>query len=264
LAERLSGKTFMVVGAAGNLGPSWVQSLLEEGATVLALGLGVHTDLVLAALVDEHPQDLFSAELDVTQDIDLASLIRDLAWDEPGGKVDGVVFNSGIDSLPGTGRGSLEEYGRDEWDRLFQVNVIGVMATFNGLLPALGDPSSVVMLGSLYGLVSPKPELYSHFNDGAGSIKHPAYGASKAALVAAARQYGTHLAGRGIRVNTLTLGGVAAGQDPDFVEKFENHVPQAKMLTMGDIAGAMVFLLSDDSRGMTGQNVIVDGGFTAW
>jgi len=116
----------------------------------------------------------------------------------------------------------------------------------------------------LYGLVSPKPGLYSHFNDGAGSIKHPAYGASKAALVAAARQYGTHLAGRGIRVNTLTLGGVAGGQDANFVEKFKNHVPQAKMLTIEDIAGAMVFLLSDDSRGMTGQNVIVDGGFTAW
>lgn len=264
MPERLLGKTFMVVGAAGNLGPSWVQTLLDEGATVLALGLGVHSDPALGALSEKHPTALRSAELDVTQDIDLLALYQDLGRDEPGGKIDGVVFNSGIDSLPGTGRRSLEEYDRSEWDRLFQVNVIGVMTTFNGLLPMLGDPSSVVMLGSLYGLVSPKPELYSHFNDGAGSIKHPAYGASKAALVAAARQYGTHLAGRGIRVNTLTLGGVAAGQDADFVEKFENHVPQAKMLTMEDIAGAMVFLLSDDSRGMTGQNVIVDGGFTAW
>jgi len=254
----------MVVGAAGNLGPSWVQTLLDEGATVLALGLGLHADGALRSLLEKHPTTLLSAELDVTQDIDLVSVSQDLGWDGPGGKIDGVVFNSGVDSLPGTGRRSLEEYDRREWDRLFQVNVIGVMATFNGLLPMLGDPSSVVMLGSLYGLVSPKPELYSHFNDGAGSIKHPAYGASKAALVAAARQYGTHLAGRGIRVNTLTLGGVAAGQDVDFVEKFENHVPQAKMLTMDDIAGAMVFLLSNDSRGMTGQNVIVDGGFTAW
>jgi len=264
LPERLSGKTFMVVGAAGNLGPSWVQTLLDEGATVLALGLGVHSDRALSALSEKHPTALFSAELDVTHDVDLLALSHDLGWNESAGKIDGVVFNSGIDSLPGTGRGSLEEYDRHEWNRLFQVNVIGVMVTFNGLLPILGDPSSVVMLGSLYGLVSPKPGLYSHFNDGAGSIKHPAYGASKAALVAAARQYGTHLAGRGIRVNTLTLGGVAGGQDANFVEKFKNHVPQAKMLTIEDIAGAMVFLLSDDSRGMTGQNVIVDGGFTAW
>ena len=65
-------------------------------------------------------------------------------------------------------------------------------------------------------------------------------------------------------MNTLTLGGVAAGQDPEFVDKFEQHVPQARMLSIADITPAMVYLLSDDSQGMTGQNMIVDGGFTAW
>jgi enoyl-[acyl-carrier-protein] reductase (NADH) len=62
----------------------------------------------------------------------------------------------------------------------------------------------------------------------------------------------------------LTLGGVAAGQDEEFVRKFENHVPQATMLKTQELTGSMIFLLSDDSRPMTGHNLIVDGGFTAW
>ena len=261
LPNRLAGKKVMVVGAAGNLGPSWVESLLQEGATVLSVGLGVHDDEALQSLARDYPGSVASAELDVTIDVALGKFLSELGTSGP---IDGIVFNSGIDSVPGSGKRHLTEYKRNDWDKVFQVNVIGVMSTFNFLIPLLGNPSSVVMLGSLYGLVSPKPALYSHFDEGRGSLKHPAYGASKAALVAAARQYGTHLQPEGIRVNTLTLGGVAAGQYPEFVDKFEQHVPQARMLSVADITPAMVYLLSDDSRGMTGQNMIVDGGFTAW
>jgi len=264
LPDRLLGKTVLVVGAAGNLGPTWVSTLLAEGATVLGVGLGVASDKELVRLGETWGEKLRCHEVDITSDVDLAELADSLGFPLVGGSVHGVVMNAGIDSIPGTGETSLEDYDRTEWERLFRVNVFGVIGMMNTLIPVLANPSSVVMLGSLYGLVSPKPELYSHFNSGKGSIKHPAYGASKAALVAAARQYATHYAGSGIRVNTLTLGGVAAGQDEDFVRKFESHVPQGTMLTTNGIVGAMVFLLSDDSRGMTGHNMVVDGGFTAW
>jgi NAD(P)-dependent dehydrogenase (short-subunit alcohol dehydrogenase family) len=151
-----------------------------------------------------------------------------------------------------------------EWERVFRVNVFGVVAILNTLLPALANPSSVALLGSLYGIVSPKPALYSHFNGGAGSLKHPAYGASKAALVALGRQYATHLAPEGVRVNTLTLGGVEAGQDSEFMAKFGQHTPTGQMLSVEDVLGPLVFLMSDDSVAMTGHNLVVDGGFTAW
>lgn len=264
MPKRLTGKTVLVVGAAGNLGPVWVEAFLREGAMVLGVGLGTSKDVRLTELGRKNPSQLALAEVDITQDTSREEMGQRLGHPLGEGTLDGVVFNSGIDSLPGTGRTALEDYGRDEWDTMFRVNVVGVVATLNTLLPAFKDPSSAVMLGSLYGIVSPKPDLYSHFNEGVGSVKHPAYGASKAALVATARQYATHLAPRGIRVNTLTLGGVAAGQDEEFVRKFENHVPQATMLKTQELTGSMIFLLSDDSRPMTGHNLIVDGGFTAW
>jgi NAD(P)-dependent dehydrogenase (short-subunit alcohol dehydrogenase family) len=180
------------------------------------------------------------------------------------GSVHGVVLNAGIDSVPGTGKTTLADYSFDDWQSMFAVNVFGVVGVLNSLLPYLANPSSVVTLGSMYGVVSPKAEMYAHFSEGTGSLKNPAYGASKAALLALTKQYGTYLAPKGIRVNMLTLGGVAAGQDSQFVAKFEGHVPQGRMVPREELPGSLVYLLSDDSLSMTGQNLIVDGGYTTW
>lgn len=264
MPKRLTGKTLVVVGAAGNLGPRWVRVLRDEGATVIGLGLGVDADTELAALVGESPDQVLLGEVDITHEATLEGLSSACGRDLTPGSVHGVVMNAGIDSLPGSGKISLAEYDMAEWERVFRVNVFGVVGMLNTLTPALADPSSVALLGSLYGIVSPKPALYSHFNDGAGSLKHPAYGASKAALVAIGRQYATHLAPQGIRVNTLTLGGVAAGQDPEFVTKFGWHMPTGQMLSAEDLGGPLVFLMSEDSVAMTGHNLVVDGGFSAW
>jgi NAD(P)-dependent dehydrogenase (short-subunit alcohol dehydrogenase family) len=62
----------------------------------------------------------------------------------------------------------------------------------------------------------------------------------------------------------LTLGGVAAGQDPEFVSKFVDHVPQGRMVERDELPGALIFLISDDSSAMTGHNLVVDGGYTTW
>lgn len=264
MPKRLNGKTIVVVGAAGNLGPRWVRGLLDEGARVVGVGLGVSADGDLAQCLSDYPGQLVTGEVDITQPMSLEGFGSACGIVLEPRSVDGVVMSAGIDSLPGTGKQSLTDYDMAEWDRVFRVNVFGVIAVLNTLVPALANPSSVAFLGSLYGIVSPKPALYSHFNDGAGSIKHPAYGASKAALVAAGRQYATHLAPHGVRVNTLTLGGVAAGQDSDFVHKFGEHVPSGTMLAAGDVIGPLIFLMSDDSVAMTGHNLVVDGGFTAW
>lgn len=263
MPNRLSGKTVLVVGADGNLGPMWVESLLSEGATVWGLGLNARQDSALAGLTQRYSA-LVIGDLDIAQPQSLKEITESLGVSGDKDRLDGVILNAGIDSIPGTGKTHLEEYDMAEWLRVFSVNVFGVVGILNSVLSLLSNPSSVVMLGSLYGLVSPNPALYSHFDGGKGSLKHPAYGASKAALLAVAKQYGTHLAPRGIRVNTLTLGGVEAGQDEQFVAKFKALVPQGRMLTKEELSGAMVFLLSDDSLAMTAQNVIVDGGFTSW
>jgi NAD(P)-dependent dehydrogenase (short-subunit alcohol dehydrogenase family) len=116
----------------------------------------------------------------------------------------------------------------------------------------------------MYAIVSPSPSLYSHFNSGLGSIKNPAYGASKAALISLCNQYATHFAPTGQRFNLLTLGGIAGSQDEEFKEKFNRKVPMQRMGNPDELGGALVFLLSSASSYMTGHNLILDGGFTKW
>jgi NAD(P)-dependent dehydrogenase (short-subunit alcohol dehydrogenase family) len=262
LGSRLDGKTVVVVGAAGNLGPVWLKALLDEGAHVVGCGLGTTTDSALVAMASTAAERLGLVELDIAQP-DLPGF-NGLVGSLTKGSVHGIVLNAGIDSIPGTGKTTLADYSFDDWQSMFAVNLFGVVGALNSLLPYLANPSSVVTLGSMYGVVSPKAEMYSHFNDGTGSMKNPAYGASKAALLAVTQQYGTYLAPKGIRVNMLTLGGVAAGQDSQFVAKFEGHVPQGRMVPRTELPGSLVYLISDDSLSMTGHNLIVDGGYTTW
>ena len=262
LASRLAGKTVVVVGAGGNLGPVWVRSLLDEGASVVACGLGATDDPGLAALAKDHGSNIEIVDLDIAapSGVDATAVLGSRAP----GSVSGLVLNAGIDSVPGTGKLALSDYSVADWQSVFDVNVFGVVSALNAVVPYLASPSSVVTLGSMYGLVSPKPSLYSHFNGGKGSMKNPAYGASKAALLEITKQYATYLAPQGVRVNMLTLGGVEAGQDPEFVSKFVAHVPQGRMVPRQELPGALTFLLSDDSLSMTGHNLVVDGGYTAW
>lgn len=264
LTNRLSNKSILLVGAVGNLGPEWARALLEEGALVYAVGLETRDNSDLARLSLEFPESLFRGDVDVTATVSVEAIERALSVPEGTLRLDGVVLNAGIDSPPGANNSEVFSFDASEWERIFRVNVFGAVNVLSAVVGSMNSPSAAVAVGSIYGLISPRVDLYDHFFDGAGAIKHPAYGASKAALLSIVRQFGTHLAPRGIRVNALTLGGVEGAQDPTFVEKFVNQVPQRRMVPLGEISGAMVFLLSDDSLSMNSQNLVIDGGYSAW
>jgi NAD(P)-dependent dehydrogenase (short-subunit alcohol dehydrogenase family) len=106
--------------------------------------------------------------------------------------------------------------------------------------------------------------LYSHFNDGKGATKNPAYAASKAALASAVRQYGTNLASRGLRVNMLSPGGVLGAQDEHFLTKFRSKTPSGKMINPAILGDHLVYLLSYMSTSLVGQNLIIDDGYSVW
>lgn len=264
LPRRLENKTVLIVGAAGNLGPVWVQAALAEGARVIGLGLGVDSDEKLAALVHSHPDSVDLYEVDLTAGFDVNQFMEDLLRTRGISKWDGLVLNAGKDSPPGSGRAEVAEYSPEDWREVFEINVFSLVRVINEMLPFLGNPSSVVSIGSIYALVSPKPELYSHFFSGSGFCKNPAYGASKAAMLATVRQYATHLIENRVRFNTLTLGGVEGNQDEEFIRKFSSHSPQGGLIDSNALGGALIFLLSNDASHMTGHNLVVDGGYTSW
>lgn len=249
----------IVVGAAGNLGPTWCKGLLDKGASVIGIGLNCSEDSNISTLLFEHPDRFRIFETDITSQ--LPKHLTEILAVNP---IDGIVMSSGIDSVPGAGKSDITNYSFDEWVRILTINVAGVANCLNQLIPFLNEQSSVVLIGSMYGIVSPQPNLYSHYMEGKGTVKNPAYGASKAALIAMCKQYSTHLADKGIRFNLLTPGGIAGNQDEEFVHKFNNQVPLSRMGEREELTPSLLFLLSDDSSYITGHNLVADGGYSNW
>ena len=159
-----------------------------------------------------------------------------------------LVNNAGIDQPPDSpgGRHHLHELPIDEFRRMVEVNLLGtfqVTQVFGERMAAHGG-GSIINIGSLYASVSPDPHFYDHLAGNAPFIKSPAYGASKAAVVNLSKFFATHWAGRGVRVNTLSPGGVLAGQDEQFKAKYGARVPLGRMADAEDLKGPLVFLAS--------------------
>jgi len=264
---RLDGRVALVTGVGGRLGPVWGEALLEAGATVVGLERpGAPPSPGLAALRERFgPGRLRVYEGDVR---DRAALLgaRDRIAAETGAP--GVVVNNaGIDQPPVAGTfHRLEEVPAEAFRGVLDVNVLGafqVMQVF-GVDMVRAGRGSIVNIGSLYAEVSPDPRLYDHIRADPPFLKPPAYGASKAALVNLTRYFAAHWGPYGVRVNALSPGGVLAGQDGEFRRKFSARVPLGRMASVEDLGGPLVFLASEASAYVTGINLMVDGGFTAW
>jgi NAD(P)-dependent dehydrogenase (short-subunit alcohol dehydrogenase family) len=263
----LSNQVAIVTGAFGKLGPLWSGALIDAGATVVALDRPAATPSpAFAALQARHDESrLVVLQGDVTDRRSLED-----ALDRCRARVGApsvLVNNAGIDQPPGAVASQrLEEIPVDIARNIFEVNVLGAFQctqVFGGEMVRAGR-GSVINIGSLYASVSPDAHFYDHIPTDPPFLKPPAYGASKAALVNLTKYFATHWGPAGVRVNALSPGGVAGGQDPEFIRKFCARVPLGRMAELEDLVGPLVFLASDASAYVTGIELRVDGGFTAW
>ncbi|MGW3735402.1 SDR family oxidoreductase [Streptomyces sp. NPDC005148] len=254
----LSGEVAVVTGSSGRLGQVWTAALVGAGATVLGLDL----EPGQAAAGGPH----LSLRADVT---DRESLRRALAAAvEQAGPPSILVNNAGIDQPPGAETGSwlFEDIPDDLSARVLEVNTLGVLRvcqTFGADMARRGR-GSVINIGSLYGNVAPDTRLYEHIELDPPFLKPPAYGASKAGVSALTRYLAALWGPRGVRVNTLSPGGVLGGQDATFLERYTSRVPMRRMAEPDDLTGPLLFLASGMSSYVTGQELLVDGGFVCW
>jgi NAD(P)-dependent dehydrogenase (short-subunit alcohol dehydrogenase family) len=254
----VSGRVGIVTGGLGQLGSVYATGLAERGMRVAVFDLEA----------GETAEGVRSYRVDVTDRAALEDATRTVV--EELGAPQLLVNNAGLDSPPSAPAeevGPFESYPEESFDAVMDVNVKG---TFLGC-QVVGDVmaregrGSIVNISSIYGLLSPVQDLYAFRRErGETFVKPVAYSVSKSAILNLTRYLATYWARSGVRVNTLTLGGVFDDQPPEFLDAYAARAPMGRMLDAGEALGAIVFLASDASSYVTGANIVVDGGWSAW
>lgn len=265
---RLENKTVVLTGATGILGKAFAQGLAQHGARLALVDL------------DQSSLDAFAQDLSENYDV----MVKGYACDISNAKsvretVSKIAKDfSTIDVLHNNAASKsedldaffapFEDYSLEEWRKIMSVNIDGyfLMAQAVGKkMLEQGFGGSIIQTSSVYGVVAPDQRIYEGSSYLGRKINTPAvYSVSKSAVIGLTKYLASYWGAAKIRVNTLTPGGNESGQNDEFKKLYSARVPLGRMGHPPEMVGALLYLASDASKYVTGQNIVVDGGLSVW
>lgn len=270
----LTGRVAVVTGGAGLLGAEFCRTLASAGACVLVADLNAGAAEKLSAQLNAGSgvECALAAGVDVTQPESVQGMIHTAL--NTFGRVDILVNSAALDpkfdpqNAAGAARltsGAFEDYPLEAWRQALDVNLTGMFLCCQAAVrPMLEQQRGVIInICSMYGLVGPDQRLYAR-PEGPQQFKPAYYSVTKAGVLGLTRYLATYYAGQNLRVNALTPGGVYNGHDEVFLQAYAARSVLGRMAQKDEMNGALLFLASDASAYMTGANLVVDGGWTAW
>jgi 2-deoxy-D-gluconate 3-dehydrogenase len=267
----LSGRVAILTGGAGMLGRQYTRTLLEAGCKVVVADVSAEQATAAAreAMLDAGSEAV-GWGVDVRKKDAVEQMVAAVV--QRFGRLDVLINNAAIDpkfdsSVAAQQANTFEEYPLELWQQSLDVNLTGAFLCSQaaGKVMVREKRGVVVNICSTYGLVAPDQRLYQREGEAEQKLFKPAaYSVTKAGIAHLTRYLAVYWGNAGIRVNTLTPGGVFNSQDDEFVTKYAARTPLGRMAQQNEMNGAMLFLVSDASSYMTGANVVVDGGWTAW
>ena len=270
---RLRDRVAVVTGGAGLLGSQFCRTLAGAGASVIVADIDARGAQSLSDSLAQAGHTIQAVQTDVTSRDSVRKLVTTTL--DAFGRLD-ILVNSAVldpkfdpghisEALAADGSGAFESYPLEAWDRALQVNLTGVFLCCQAAVQPMLDQGRgvIINLSSIYGLAAPDQRMYQHPGKPA-QYKPVYYPVTKSAVLGLTRYLATYYAGKNIRVNALSPGGVFNGHDDDFVEAYSARSVLGRMAEKDEMNGALLFLASDASQYMTGANLVIDGGWTAW
>jgi 2-deoxy-D-gluconate 3-dehydrogenase len=265
---RLNGQIALVTGGVGLLGAEFCRTLAAAGASVAVLDLQAAKAETVAEEIRAAGGSALAVGADVTDPASLQRAVNHVQ--EKFGEIAVLVNSAALDpkfdpAHHETQSNAFEEFPLTVWEEAMRVNLTGVFLATQAVVRSMlrRGRGSVVSICSTYGLVGPDQRIYERTNR-PPQFKPVSYSVSKAGVLGFTRYLAAYYAGRNIRVNALTPGGVFQGHDGDFVARYSSRTMLGRMAEGHEMNAALLFLASDASSYMTGANLVVDGGWTAW
>lgn len=244
----LAGKNVVIVGGAGLLGSAFSRACAIEGANVIVADIDAKKGEALAKEISGRFE-----KMDISDPASIDALAKKM------GVVDGVI-NAAYPKTKNFGKHFKDAAIADMLADL-SLHIGGCLAIAKAFAPKMESQKdgSIVFMGSIYGVVAPRFQLY----EGTSMTIPAEYAAIKGGVIALTRYFASLFGQSGIRVNAISPGGIADGQPANFVQEYSRHLKIGSgLLAAEDISGAVIYLLSDASKQMTGQNIVIDGGWS--
>lgn len=267
----LTGRIAVVTGGVGLLGTEFCRTLAEAGAAVVVVDLNASAIQGTADALTKNGYKALAVPADITQPDSVNTMVEKVLSEF--GRLDILVNSAALDpkfdpeaAKKGIAPGAFEDYPLDQWNAAMNVNLTGMfLVTQACVKPMLAQKKkgSIINICSTYGLNGPDQRIY--IRDGQRVAFKPVYyTVTKAGVMGFTKYLAAYYAGTEIRVNALTPGGVFNNHEDYFVKNYSAKTILGRMANKDEMNGALLFLASDASSYMTGNNVVVDGGWTAW
>jgi NAD(P)-dependent dehydrogenase (short-subunit alcohol dehydrogenase family) len=271
----LSNRVAIVTGGPGLLGKEFCRTLAEAGASVVVADINADSVNGVTKALIEKGYHALGVATDVTQPESVQALVEVTL--DTFGRLDILVNSAALDpkfdpealaemAKRGTVSGAFEDYPLESWKAALDVNLTGMFLCCQAAVKpmlAQGKKGSIINICSTYGLVAPDQRIYQREGNQT-SFKPVYYSVTKAGVLGLTRYLAAYYAGTDIRVNSLTPGGVYNNHDDVFLKAYSARTIMGRMAKKDEMNGALLFLASDASSYMTGSNLVVDGGWTAW
>ncbi len=267
----LSGRIAIVTGGVGLLGTEFCKTLAEAGAAVAVVDLNASASQAVADTLTQSGYKAQAFAVDITKPDSVNAMVENVL--SAFGRIDILVNSAALDPKfdpdavkKGITPGAFEDYPLEQWNAALNVNLTGTFLITQACVKpmlAQGKKGSIINICSTYGLNGPDQRIY--IKDGERVAFKPVYyTVTKAGVMGFTKYLAAYYAGTDIRVNALTPGGVFNNHEEYFVKNYSAKTIIGRMAKKDEMNGALLFLASDASSYMTGNNVVVDGGWTSW